>query len=215
MPITPEIEQWLKDAGYEHHCFISYPRVRNNCLTECAKRVKDAIENDLALSINNPSVFLDETIPGGTLWESKIKTALCRSVTMAALCAGIYYHPAHNWCGLEWAAMDDLCESRLPGSEYRTIIPMIVRVESSIPDAVLKNQWIDISSLTLQGRRYYTTREFRSRVREVVNHIERIAIAIVGKQARTDCQQFQFPSTSAFSNWQPVKQAAPFYRNEK
>jgi hypothetical protein len=215
MAITPEIEQWLKDAGYEYHCFISYPRVRSNHLVECAKRVKEAIENDLALSISNPSVFLDDSIPGGTLWETKIKTALCRSVTMAALCAAIYYHPAHKWCGLEWAAMDDLCESRLPGSEFRTIIPLIVRVESSIPEAVLKTQSIDISSLTLQGRRYYTTKEFRLRIREVVNHIERIAVAIASKQARTNCLQFQFPSTSAFINWQPVKQAAPFYRNDK
>lgn len=215
MAITPGIEQWLKDAGYEYHCFISYPRIRNNDLVECAKRVQEAIENDLALSINNPSVFLDDSIPGGTLWETKIVTALCRSLTMVALCAGIYYHPAHRWCGLEWAAMDGLGKSRLPGSEFRTIIPLIVREESSTPEAVLKTQWIDISRLTLQGRRYYTTKEFRLRIREVVTQIERIAVAIASQQAKTDCQQFKFPSTSAFSDWLSVKQAAPFYGNER
>ncbi len=215
MAITPEIEQWLKDAGYEYHCFISYPRINNNDMVECAQHVQDAIKKDLALSINDPNVFLDESITGGTDWEKRLRTALCRSVTMVALCAGIYYHPAHKWCGLEWAAMDNLCERRLPGSDLRTIIPLIVRIESSIPDVVLKTQWVDISSLTLQGRRYYNTKEFRLRIMEVVNHIKKVAVAIADNQARADCKQFQFPSTSAFINWQPVKQPAPFYRNYK
>ena len=212
MAITPDIEQWLVKAGYQYHCFISYPRVPNKEIVECAQRVKEAIENDLALSVSDPKVFLDESsIQGGTDWEGKLNEALCRSVSMAALCAGIYYHPKHKWCGLEWAAMDYLCERRLPGSNLRTIIPLIVKVEPSIPEVVLKTQCIDISRVLLQGRRYFTTKEFRVRIREVVSHIEAVALAIASNQAFTNCQKVQFPTTSAFINWQPVKQDAPFY----
>jgi len=210
--ITPDIEQWLKQAGYEYHCFISYPRVANKEMRECAQQVKQAIINDLSLSIDEPKVFLDESsIPGGTAWEQKLKEALCQSVSMAALCAGIYYRPKHKWCGLEWAAMDSLCERRLPGSHLRTIIPLIVKVESSIPEVVLKTQCIDISSVMLQGRRYFNTKEFRGRIKEVVRHIEAVAVAIAANQARSNCKKFQFPTISAFTNWQPVEQPAPFY----
>lgn len=213
MAITPALERWLKEAGYKYHCFVSYPRVRNTDIIECSKRVKDAIENHLALDIN-PSVFLDETITGGADWQSTLRGALCRSITMIAICAPIYYHPDHSWCGLEWAAMDCLCDLRLPGRDFRTIIPLMVREEVPLPEPVSKTQYINISRVMLQGRRYYKTLEFRRRIEEITRHIEKVAFAIRDNDARPDCEAFAFPEISAFANWQPAIQLPPF-RNIK
>lgn len=211
MPITPQIEQWLKEAGYDYHCFISYPRVDGHPINECAVRVKEAILQELKLSCHEPRVFLDVDMPSGTKWEMKMKRALCGSLVMIAICAGIYYHPAHKWCGLEWAAMDSLNQTRLPGHDLETIIPLMIRVETPIPAAVSRIQFIDISRATLLGRNYYRTKEFRMHIKRVTGHIEKVAEAVALIGARTDCNHFEFPSESAFTDWYPADQAFPFH----
>ena len=211
MTIT-QCEEWLQRAGYEHQCFISYPRIRDPIMSDCANRVKEAIENDLSQLISNPNVFLDTSMIGGTDWEKRLKNALCHSISMVALCAPIYYHPDHNWCGLEWAAMDTLCEKRIPGEDIRTIIPLIVRVSAPLPDPVSRVQSIDISRLLLT-RHYYHTNNFRSYIRQVVSLIERVAIAVARNEVVADCRQFEIPQTSAFAGWLPTVPPPPFRRS--
>jgi hypothetical protein len=210
MPITPEIEKWLEEAGYEYHCFISYPRIKNNELMECAERVKESIEADLALSIAAPRVFLDQGMTVGTDWEMRLRRALCKSLSMVALCSPIYYHPAHKWCGLEWTAMLGLETQRLQGADFHAIIPLIVRDPKNLPESVSRIQFIDISRLTIAGRRYYNTQEFRKHIQEVTSRISQAALAIAGNRASTNCGQFQFPPTSVFDDYQPIIQSAPF-----
>jgi hypothetical protein len=211
MPITPEVERWLKEAGYEYHCFISYPKIRDPSLNECAVQVREAILRELRLYIPEPKVFLDVEMNVGIDWERKLRKALCGSVVMVAICAGIYYHPSHKWCGLEWAAMESLGQRRLPDNELRTIIPLMFRVETTIPSAVSKIQYIDISRSTLSGRGSYTSVAFKQHIIQVVGHIGKVAKAIVQNQAVTDCSQFEFPDESAFVDWYPADQAFPFH----
>jgi len=208
--MTPHIEQWLQQAGYEYHCFISWPHTENKDLTDCARFIKDAIVNDLALSVPNPRVFLDETtIPAGNEWPLSLRNALCKSISMVAICAPIYYHPSHVWCGLEWAAMSMLGQKRLPNEETKAIIPIMIRV-SNVPSVVSQFQYVDLSSVTIRGRRYYNTQEFKSKVKQITNSIERIAAALATNQAKPHCDQFQFPSCSAFADYQPQSQPLPF-----
>src|SRR6185295_11253799 len=115
MSITPADEQWLLNAGYRYHCFISWPHIANDLyVTQCVRRVKAEIEQRLSLfNFSKPAVFIDETgIPGGAQWKRTLRSALCTSVTMVAICHPMYYHPQHEWCGLEWAAMALLGEQR-------------------------------------------------------------------------------------------------------
>jgi TIR domain len=208
--ITPQIERWLEDAGYQYHCFISYPRIRNDDLMECAMRIKEAIEAELALVLFNPKVFLDKSITGGADWRNHLRTALCRSISMVALCAPIYYHPAHRRCGLEWAAMWHLEGERLRSADDHAIIPLIFRGPNNVPEAVSRIQHIDISRVTTLGRRYYNTQEFRTKIGEVTDRIISTALRIACNQASTKCEEFNFPATSAFHGYQPVSPSAPF-----
>jgi len=216
MAFTPEMERRLGVAGYRYHCFISYPRVRSKDLVKCARRVKEAIEGELSLTVNEPAVFLDESIQGGTDWELKLRQALCQSLTMVAICAPIYYHPAHKWCGLEWAAMEHLNEQRLPGNELRTIIPIIFRrprENAPPPKVVMKPQHIDISDDSLVPG-FYSTGKFNKHIREIVSHIEKVVDALVGNDhnmVRTDCGGFLFPQMSAFADCPEVEQPPPFH----
>jgi hypothetical protein len=211
MTFTPYIEQWLQQAGYEYHCFISWPHTENKEITDCAKYIRDAITNGLALSVPSPKVFLDETsMIAGSEWPLSLRHALCKSIAMVAICAPIYYHPAHEWCGLEWAAMELLGQKRLPNEDLKAIIPIMVRTSSSLPRVVSKVQYVDLSSVTIRGRRYYNTQEFKEKVRNIVESIEKIAVALTHNQSKPNCERFRFPSSSAFGDYQPQSQPLPF-----
>jgi hypothetical protein len=100
-------ERWLSSAGYRYHCFISWPHSPNPDLKQWALSLKEGICRELAYHFNAPRIFLDEAeITGGADWERSLRTALCHSLSLVAVCAPIYFHPVHEWCGLEWAAMD-------------------------------------------------------------------------------------------------------------
>lgn len=211
MALTPQIEQWLQQAGYEYHCFISWPHTENKEITDCAKYIRDATANGLAMSVPSPKIFLDETsIIAGSDWPLSLRHALCRSIAMVAICAPIYYHPAHSWCGLEWAAMEMLSQNRLPTEPFKTIIPISVRTADTLPNAVSRIQCIDLSSVTIRGRRYYNTQEFKLKVEQIVANIECIATALMRHQAKPNCDAFSFPAASAFADYQPQVQPLPF-----
>ena len=211
MTLTPFIEHWLQEAGYEYHCFISWPHTENKEITDCARYIRDAIANELALSVPAPKVFLDETsILAGSEWSPSLRHALCKSIAMVAICAPIYYHPAHKMCGLEWAAMEMLGRRRLPNEELKAIIPIMVRNSNSLPNAMSRFQFIDLSGVTVRGRRYYTTQEFKEKVKRIIESIEKIAAALVENQSKPNCERFQFPSLSAFGDYQPQNQPLPF-----
>lgn len=216
MSIT-QLEQWLKDAGYEYHCFVSYPRIQKSDghvdeahpITLCARQVKDALVERLRFSIPKPQVYLDVDLGGGVDWETRLRGALCRSLVMVAICSGIYYHPSHEWCGIEWAAMDALGQRRLRGSDLRNIFPLMIKRETSLPPAaVCIPLWRDVSGATLT-RQYYTTKEFKRYIAEIVDHIEKVAEAMHQRDAQSGCGQFAFPRTSAFANWQSPGQEFP------
>ncbi|HKP84647.1 MAG TPA: toll/interleukin-1 receptor domain-containing protein [Blastocatellia bacterium] len=189
-------EQWLQDAGYENHCFVSYPRINNPEMIEIAEHVKDRVENDLSYLVSTPRVFLDrQGLSVGAVWEENLRRALCKSVTMVALCSPMYYSPIHRWCILEWEAMYGLSLARLPAEDFRAIIPLIVRTFGSVPSQYSSINYIDISRVTLRGRRYFGTNEFREAIRQVTNQIARVADALKRNQSRTECERFQFPQT--------------------
>jgi len=201
MAITYEIDNWLRET-YENHCFISWPHTINPDITECARALKRSILEGLATSFHNPQVFLDETaIIGGADWNLTLRRALCRSISMVAICAPIYYRPEHHWCGLEWAAMEHLSSLRLGACDFKAIIPVMVRKSDPLPNAVSRIQYIDVSRVTLQGRRYFAYPDFRQKVNEIVIRIEQIAEELWRGRHRAECDAPNFPTVSAFSDY--------------
>jgi hypothetical protein len=209
--LRPEIQAWLNEAGYENHCFISWPHIDEHEVAQCARLVRKAIQNELKFSVPDPQVFLDETaLQGGDIWREELRRALCRSVSMVAICAPIYYHPSHPWCGREWAAMEALGEERVKEEAFRTIIPIILRERGAVPAVVSKFQYIDFSKTSVQGRHYYATREFRLKITEVVSRIEQIATALFIRKRLPECDGFAFPEASAFAHLGVAPQNLPF-----
>jgi hypothetical protein len=198
-----EADRWLQtEGGYEFHCFISWPHTINPDITESARNLKVAILERLAAVFPAPAVFLDESVmAGGDDWEKKLKHGLCKSVAMVAVCAPIYYHPQHLWCGREWAAMQLLSNCRLNDADYTNIIPVIVRKSTPLPTAVSRIQHIDISNVMLQGRRYYKNREFREKIEQIVDRVREIAMRIGNNKIKANCEGFNFPAESAFADY--------------
>jgi len=210
LTISPELEHWLRDAGYEYHCFVSWPHTIDSEITGCALHVRDVIQQTLARDIPDPRVFLDEThLLPGTEWSLALRAALCRSVTMVAICAPIYYDSTHHWCGREWAFMYSLSRARLAGHDFTTIIPLIFRMSSELPEPVKALQYVDISKVQVRGRRYYNTIEFRSHIQDIVTRIEQVATALRANGALAGCEELPPPPTSAFSNYSVPRQPFP------
>jgi len=212
MSITHEIDVWLSET-YENHCFISWPHIKNRDLAQCAQAVKNRIEEELSTSFSAPVVFLDESeIVGGDVWEARLRRALCKSVSMIAICAPIYYRPEHRWCGLEWAAMEHLSSSRLQNQDLKAIIPLMFRKVEPLPPVVSRIQHIDISKVSLQGRRYFNNPEFRAKIQQMANRIELIAEELWRGRSKADCDLFQFPDESAFSAYNLPSETLPLTR---
>ncbi len=213
MTIPLDIEQWLQNAGYGNHCFVSWPHTKSEVLLDCARNIKKLIEEYLAISIPNPRVFIDEEgIPVGDEWEKTLRHELCKSIVMVAICAPIYYDPSHKWCGLEFAAMDILSQKRLVGEGMRAVIPIIIRIreDEPLPEAVSKLQYYDFSSILTVGKKFYKTPECRKMIIKIVNRIDEIASKLASRQANTDCENFQIPTESAFAGYQVKRQPYPF-----
>jgi hypothetical protein len=213
MPLTYADEQWLENAGYEHHCFISWPHTGDKDLSKCAERVEADIMSGLSEFITVPKVWRDE--PGlqpGDIWSDVIKQKLCRTVAMVAICGPMYYHPRHFWCGLEWAAMQAMSDARLHGYTFAAVLPIIAKKRGPLPIVVSAIQFADLSGLIAMSAAPYKTNEYRLKIARVVNRIEEIAKAIVANQSYPDCNNFQFPTVSAFDNYLPEEQASPIER---
>src|SRR5271156_6624019 len=116
LPDWQIIEPWLRNEGnYRYHCFVSWPHTKNVEIADCARKVRDSIYSKLGISFVAPEVFLDEEgIQVGDEWNPTLRKALCCSMSMVAICAPVYFRAEHHWCGLEWASMYQLGQSRLP-----------------------------------------------------------------------------------------------------
>lgn len=133
---------------------------------------------------------------------------------MVAICAAVYYDD-DKFCGLEWAAMDDLGAKRLPDNKLLSIVPVLVKREPSYPPTVQRPQWVDISGVMAQKWRFRPTDYFNDQITKVVGHIEGVAEAVYRKGIKTDCANFTFPVKSAFAGWQSVTPPPPFYSSSK
>jgi len=211
MSITPEIDDWLHRAGYEYHCFISWPHTANDDITKCARKLKREIESRLAPYVSRPKVFLDERVlsPGDD-WPDTIKNALCRSLTMVAICAPIYYHPDHKWCGLEWATMQLLSDVRLKGVDFKAIIPVMIRKSDPLPAVFSRIQYADFTAMTTRSHYYFFSTEFRNKAEQIVNNIQRVAATIRKNLAQPDCENLAYATVSAFDGYTPAPPAFPF-----
>jgi hypothetical protein len=88
-------------------------------------------------------------------------------------------------------------------------LPVMVRKSDPLPQVVSNIQYIDVSRVTLQGRRYFAYPEFRRKINEIVVRIEQIAEELFRSQCKADCDLFQFPAESAFSDYSVLPQRFP------
>jgi hypothetical protein len=163
-----ETDNWLKDAGYEHYCFISYPHGKRCDVVQLAHSLAEGIRRELRNYTDDAEklVFIDVDVPGGTDWEERLRLALCRSVTMIAVCAPIYYE--HAWCGREFNGMLSLHQTRLSGASITPIIPMIVRKSADpLPEAIQRIQYLDLVEHTTRGA-FRRRQEFKDTVFRVL-----------------------------------------------
>jgi hypothetical protein len=208
--IKSDEAQLLAAAGFRYYSFISYPRT-DQSLCRFAKQFHCGLES--ILSQNLPScqhggggkyAFLDsDSIAPGSLWEHELGAALCRSISMVALCVPNYAQPPHSWCGKEWAGMEELGQKRLPNGPNSIFV---VRLgELSLPDQIARVQLCDLSERRLQG--LHRTVAFDGCLRAALRHAVKVARAwldfhpdpaLGASGLGSDCQDYRLPEFSAF-----------------
>lgn len=211
MAIAETTERWLKGAGYEYHCFISWPSTVNSYMGQFAGALKESLTEELAFQITEPRVYLaPRDIAPGTQWESDLKEALCGSICMVALCIPVYFHEKHRWCLLEWASMEELTQRRLGSDKRGAIIPIVLSEMPDRPPALAALQHIDLSSQKLRGRSFLRSQDFRSVAVKVVARIDEIATRIVSRKAKAGCDKFDFPDESRLPKYDGTRKELPF-----
>jgi len=129
---------------------------------------------------------------------------------MVAVLAPIYLEEEHEWCGREWAAMARLGQVRLPNTTATSIIPVFFR-KTELPPGAGARQPIDLSRISLKGRRYYSTEEFRTAILRIVQQVTEIATLMQQNQCRVLLDSFELPSDSPFKK--AVFQPPPLRNN--
>jgi hypothetical protein len=215
MPLNFDEEEWLRQAGYEYYSFVSWPHTNDKDVSDFARRVSEDLEGRLSGLISGARVFFDGAVfKPGDIWPQALRDALCRSISMVAVCAPMYYHPQHRWCGLEWEAMRVLGGSRLQGNTFGSIIPVVARIRGPLPDAVTKIvQYHDFSDVMTYSASPYRTNEYKQMIGTIADRIVDVAEAIAVNERTPDCEQFQFPDVSAFDGYMPREQPSPFRRS--
>ncbi len=207
MPITYETQNWLEVAGFRNYCFISYPFTGEPELDLCAEELKKHIRRELRYQGIEGCVYIAKTdIPPGAEWPEDLRLNLCESVAMVAILMRAYL--SHEWCGIEWAAMEALGKARLPDTPIKAIIPLRFR-HLELPPSAAVLQEIDISPQLNHGRRYYSTNHFRLQAIRVVDQITEIANLIHKNKCIAEIKDFRLPTQSAFANFKMRVQPPP------
>src|SRR6267142_1104584 len=197
LSMTEEVRKWLKSKGFHNHCFISYPRARyGKSSTEFAERVRENILEELEQAgVTEPIIYIDKTIAPGVEWPQDLQDNLSCSVSMIAILSELYFTVDHPWCGREWAAMETLGKLRHPNLPAKPIIPVLYR-GIKLPDNLGRLEYVDLSRISISGRRYYSTKEFRRSIGEITQQIIQIATNLY--QAGFSVIPIEFPEGSPF-----------------
>jgi hypothetical protein len=214
---------WLEAAGYRYSAFLSWPRGTSGDLVErLAVKLQQEIQRQVSIHGLPDSVFLDTQHIGlGEAWYRRIATAICRSITLIAVCGPEYY--CSEYCGKEWGGMETLAAQRL-GDLKIAILPLIWQSarapggiglfqDEKLPPQVDCLNWRDFSRLRLRRPNVEESDEFDDFVREIVSRIDLAAAALFERNARTgDCDHFELPKESAFREFNQAAQQYPFTR---
>jgi len=180
---------------------------------EAAELFKEALELELKDFVP-PRVFLDTDLEPGERWPQELIKKLCRSACLAAVCVPIYFSPQKEWCAIEWASMEALGAHRLPGYDYRTIIPMLCRNDPPLPRVFAAPDGIQYEDFSGNGTarplaRTLKTNDGRARITRVVRRVKRIAFDLVAAGKACSPADFVPPNISPFAREpeRPVKRA--------
>jgi hypothetical protein len=212
--INPDLEQWLHSSGYEHYVFISYPNAEGAAAVRCANAIARAVRRrfaDFTTRSDCHRVFVDkECIAKGGEWEPTLRTALCKSVLMVAVCAPIYYEQTHKWCGLEYQAMLSLGQIR----GISAVLPMVVRrfKDYPLPEAVKQLQYIDVTVESTKDPGYFNRPKFDKVLDDIVDRLVNVATTMRDNNVKANAEHFNFPDRSAFEDYNGRRQSAPLRR---
>jgi hypothetical protein len=199
----------LPKLGYQHLAFISYARARfkppanstqfararrPDPLRKRAELLKARLEEALAQTFHEPSVFSDADIPDAAAWETTLATALYRSVVVIAICDPVYFTPQKAWCAREWFSA--LAEhQRRPSCNGRGVL---VYATTQTPGGGLYPAWahanglqaVDLSAMGATGWTV-RSRPLGDWVSGLRNHIETVASHWIAQKVRAADAQVQ------------------------
>jgi hypothetical protein len=214
---------WLDCAGFKYSCFISWShddRVENDPIADLVKRLKQRVEAELSRHGLPWRVYVDKEVHLGAQWLPQMMEALCRSLTMVAICCPHYYQSKD--CGREWGLMEQISTRRL-GKKAEVIVPLIwqaarsgetigIRPEEEYPEAVRRYQYRDLTRVRMWSRDFHRHKEFDRIVAAIVSSVRRVGLAMEQQSVPAGrCRRLELPK-SVFSDYVQAAQEYPFLK---
>lgn len=204
-----DLNRWLRgEGGYKYACFISWASKAGSHAKNAAHALKKRLTAELELEgWSDGGVYLAETDnEPGEDWYARMTDALCRSVTVVAICTPDYYESEH--CRREWAGMAQLESSTCPGR----ILPLILR-EHRLPEAVRSRHLInDLMKLLLNDG--WTRRNAFGKVADKVVTATRDRAHRL-RQQDLKALVVELPHESPFKDFEPARKLFPFMETEE
>jgi TIR domain len=197
--------------SFEHACFVSYRHHEQSQLAEqFIEQLCDALRNELTVMLEEGLYIDRERLRGGAFFNPSLSRALCKSICMIAIYTPTYFSRKHCYCAREYRAMEVLEASRLArvhkvaDKENGLIIPIVMRGESSLPDAIKGlRHYYSFEHFSLSAREMPKNKKFEKLVREIAEVVfaRKLMFNSIAADVTSICDSFAFPTEEDVHPW--------------
>lgn len=196
-------------------CFISYRSPGDPGADEYVREFHKVLAVQLRLYLPHAKIFLDQNRLGvGDFYDPKLAKELCKSACMVMLYSPCHFETAYPYCALEYHAMLDLEQKRLPGivdlQNQGLIFPVVLR--GSLPKEISDTRhYLDLSKMIVCAK------DFRSRkCQQIIKHLAEHIFARYQHLTNANvfsnggCDAFVFQDPKSIADW--LKNISPIHR---
>lgn len=148
----PTLLQRCRQLGYTHHVFISWPHEIEARGAAFVRALAAGLE-DRFRTFGGGSVFIDDRLEDGYVWDKALRKNLCRSAVVVSVIVPTFFNS--EYCTIEWSIAEQLQSKRLATQDdvATLFLPIILTGNIRIPAEVAGLQLVaDFMPLLVHSR---------------------------------------------------------------
>ncbi|MGH9752595.1 MAG: SUMF1/EgtB/PvdO family nonheme iron enzyme [Blastocatellia bacterium] len=169
--------EFIQSSGFKYSCYLNY-HAEGEIANRFAGHFQNALTRELSsLGVDKPIFVASRNLASGPFYSESLSRALYESACYIALWSPVEHGNKSLELELESARLLEEKRFRLAGEllgeslkERSLILPLILGAPESAPEALRNIQWIDFSK-TITSPRWFSTKDFRSRIRSIAEFV--------------------------------------------